>query len=402
MAMEDQSGSNMNTTTKALFLKQVHTVLIVAIMIVAMVPVVVNAATVSSVKNLHAVNPKEGSIRLTWNTVKGCRYEIEAKCDGEIYKKGTYKVKKNQYTFTKVPHGHKYSFKVRAVKSGKYSKKKTVSIRLYITPKTPKITGKSPGYRRNDISWKLVKDATALIIKETDLETGKAKDTKLEGDVTAVSYYSKIAGKKYKYSVRAYTDDHGKRMYSDWSNEVTVTPKKTRIGQASKDYDGKAGDGNGKEVASANWAYSSSDTSYRNWTYVFRLKDTAKADAAADMLEKAIANDNIGYCSQGNKVYGENACQKLAAKVGYDLSKITIKTGCSCGDIVTLCIKSTGIECPYTGSGLDVAKALKDRSNNFLCFTEEKYVADDAYLQRGDILVTAHSNGKNNHVCMVL
>ena len=171
-----------------------------------------------------------------------------------------------------------------------------------------------------------------------------------------------------------------------------------KIGQAASDIDKKAGDGGGREVAKTNFKYSTSSTSPFNWTYVFRPKDAAKAEKAASMCEKAIANNNIGYSKSGETAYGKDkAMTKLAKAVNYDLSKINVKCGLSCGDLICLCNHYAGLSTCYIGSGLQLANNYKNNSN-FTCITYKK----DMALKRGDVLITAHSNGKNNHVAMVL
>lgn len=171
-----------------------------------------------------------------------------------------------------------------------------------------------------------------------------------------------------------------------------------KIGQAASDIDKKAGDGGGREVAKTNFKYSTSSTSPFNWTYVFRPKDAAKAEKAASMCEKAIANNNIGYSKSGETAYGKDrAMTKLAKAANYDLSKINVKCGLSCGDLICLCNHYAGLSTCYIGSGLQLANNYK-KNSNFTCIEYKK----DMTLKRGDVLITAHSNGKNNHVAMVL
>lgn len=178
----------------------------------------------------------------------------------------------------------------------------------------------------------------------------------------------------------------------------TPTPSSGKIGQATKDYDGKAGDSSGKEVCKSNFSYSTSPTSCKNWTYVFRPKDSSKAEKAASMCEKAIANNAIGYNKKGETAYGKDkAMSKLAKAVNYDLSKITTKCGLSCGDLICLCNHYAGLSTCYIGSALPLAESYK-KNSNFECLNYKKGMA----LKRGDVLITAHSNGKNNHVAMVL
>ena len=116
------------------------------------------------------------------------------------------------------------------------------------------------------------------------------------------------------------------------------------------------------------------------------------------MCEKGIANNNIGYCSKGETAYGKaKAMTKLAKAAGYDLSKISVKCGCSCGDLICLCNHYAGLSTCYIGSGKQLAENYKQNSN-FEC---KKYTKG-MQLYRGDVLITAHSNGKNNHVVMCL
>ena len=174
--------------------------------------------------------------------------------------------------------------------------------------------------------------------------------------------------------------------------------KMTKIGHARKDYDHKAGDSSGKEVCKTGFTYNPSDKSVYDWTYVFRPKDVAKANKAAAMCEKACANNAIGYSKNGETAYGKaKAMTKLAKAVKYDLSKITTKCGCSCGDLICLCNHYAGLSTCYIGSGKQLAENLK-KNKNFTCYKYKKGMQ----LYRGDTLITAHSNGKYNHVVMCL
>ena len=199
-------------------------------------------------------------------------------------------------------------------------------------------------------------------------------------------------------------DSKGKAVYTGKKKEVAKSepkPKKAptvTIGHACSDYDGKAGDSSGKEVTKSAFKYSSSATSAYNWTYVFRPKDSAKAEKAASMCEKAIANNNIGYNKKGETAYGKDrAMSKLAKAAKYDLSKIKVKCGLSCGDLICLCNRYAGLSTCYIGRGLLLANSLK-KNANFTCIPYKAGVE----LKRGDVLITAHSNGKYNHVVMVL
>ncbi|MGX8774060.1 MAG: fibronectin type III domain-containing protein [Bacillota bacterium] len=168
----------------------------------------------------------------------------------------------------------------------------------------------------------------------------------------------------------------------------------TYLGQARNDIDKKPGDGSGREVCKSKFSYSSSGRF--NWTYVFRPKDRSKANAAANMCEMAMKNNNIGYCRNGSK-YGSHAADKLARAVDYDLSKITVRTGLSCGDLICLCNHYAGLSECYDGSGLGLSRKYRANSN----FTTIRYKRGMKLL-RGDVVITAHESGKQNHVAMCL
>lgn len=198
-------------------------------------------------------------------------------------------------------------------------------------------------------------------------------------------------------SVKAFQSYLNKAVFGSAPSTPSTSSGKY-IGQACADYDHKAGDSSGKEVTKSAFQYSSSSTSPYNWTYVFRPKDATKANKAASMCEKAIANNAIGYNSHGETAYGKDrAMTKLAKAVNYDLSRITTKCGLSCGDLICLCNRYAGLSTCYIGSGLQLANKYKQNSN-FTCLSYKKGMT----LKRGDVLITAHSNGKNNHVAMVL
>ena len=207
-----------------------------------------------------------------------------------------------------------------------------------------------------------------------------------------------VYGKLSQAKANAYKATTSKPTTSSPKSTTPTRSKMKAIGHARKDYDHKAGDSSGKEVLRSKFTYSASSGSVYNWTYVFRPKDIAKANKSADMCEKAIANNAIGYNSHGETAYGKaKAMTKLAKAVNYDLSKIKTKCGCSCGDLVCLCNHWAGLSTCYIGSGKQLAENLKKNKN----FTTYKY-KKGMQLYRGDVLITAHSSGKNNHVVMCL
>lgn len=256
-----------------------------------------------------------------------------------------------------------------------------------------------------------VKKAQAWAGAKQDGAWGKGTSKAIQSKLAKEGYYTgKIDSEFGKQSVIGLQKYCNAKLFTVKTTKPTApkpaAPKPAaptrqkmgRIGHARKDYDHKAGDSSGKEVLKSKFTYSASSGSVYNWTYVFRPKDIAKANKAAEMCEKAIANNNIGYCSKGETAYGKaKAMTKLAKAAKYDLSKISVKCGCSCGDLICLCNHYAGLSTCYIGSGKQLAESYK-KNKNFEC---KKYTRS-MQLYRGDVLITAHSSGKNNHVVMCL
>jgi len=280
-----------------------------------------------------------------------------------------------------------------------------------VEKKIPKPTGK---YNGTIPSPTLKKGSKGTSVKQLQLFLNWYYPFKLvvDGDFGNATYNA-LASFQYAEGITA-DGIYGKNSYAKAKayqyiapKPTTPTPTKTTsptrtamkaVGHARKDYDHKAGDSTGKEVLRSKFTYSTSSGSVYNWTYVFRPKDINKANTAASMCEKAIANNAIGYNSHGETAYGKDkAMTKLAKAVNYDLSKIKTKCGCSCGDLICLCNHYAGLSTCYIGSGKQLAENYK-KNSNFECKKYKKGMQ----LYRGDVLITAHSNGKHNHVVMCL
>ena len=142
-----------------------------------------------------------------------------------------------------------------------------------------------------------------------------------------------------------------------------------------KSVGGKAGDQNGKEVCIWDWYESGS-----GWTHVFRAKDKEVASKIAEVANKIVSNDCIGY-SQNNRL----TLNVQAQKEGYDISKITTKCDCDCSSMVAVCVNASGVKISpsiYTGNQLSAIKC----TNAFTVLTDKKYLNSAEYLQDGDIL----------------
>lgn len=160
------------------------------------------------------------------------------------------------------------------------------------------------------------------------------------------------------------------------------------IGHASIDERGQgrggsAGDQTGKEVCIRTW-YN------KNWTYVLRCKDQAKAEKMAVACEQACQNENIGY-----DMNQRNTLNTEAKKVNYDLFKITKKCETDCSGLQTVCAQAAGINVPYNNGNAPTTSTMKTAfmsTGEFECLTDSKYLTSDKYLKRGDILVKAGSH----------
>ena len=160
------------------------------------------------------------------------------------------------------------------------------------------------------------------------------------------------------------------------------------IGHASIDENGNAkggaaGDQTGKEVCTRTW-YS------KPWGFVLRCKDSAKAEKMAVACEKGCANDKIGY-DQNQR----NTLNTQAKAVGYDLAKITVACETDCSAFMTVCTQAAGINVPYNGTNAPTTSTMKTaftQTGEFEVLTDSKYLTNDTYLKRGDILVKSGSH----------
>lgn len=158
-----------------------------------------------------------------------------------------------------------------------------------------------------------------------------------------------------------------------------------RIGHASISEKGTirgaAGDQNGKEVYTRNWYRHS-----KGW-YTLRCKNTAMRCMIAEAMEKACANDDIGYDQIENQTLWNNVKSK-----GYDPSKTTKKVETDCARLVRVCVQYA---CEKVGNGKTIPDFYTATLANTLVktglfekLTSDKYCKQDNFLLRGDIQVT--------------
>lgn len=146
---------------------------------------------------------------------------------------------------------------------------------------------------------------------------------------------------------------------------------------------GSAGDQTGREVCTRSW-YS------KNWLCCVRPNDRKVADKIAKAMEQACANNKIGY-DQNQRT----TCYDRAKEVGWDLSKITTACECDCSSLVAVCVNAAGIPVSqHIWTGNEEAALLA--TGAFKSLRDSKHLIQDAYLARGDILVS------NSHTAIVL
>lgn len=166
-----------------------------------------------------------------------------------------------------------------------------------------------------------------------------------------------------------------------------------KIGHASSDENrgiknGKAGDQTGGEVTTRSW-YS------KPWRAILRPKNKEIAEKSALACEAGCKNNMIGY-DQNQR----NTAHTQAQRVGYDLSKIAVPCETDCSAFMTLCAIAAGVKnLEYTGNAPTTSTMVNAfiKTGLYELYTDPKYLTQDIYLKRGDILVTP---GK--HTVMVL
>lgn len=165
-----------------------------------------------------------------------------------------------------------------------------------------------------------------------------------------------------------------------------------KIGHASGDEkggikNGVAGDSTGKEVCTRDWYKHS-----KGWV-VLRCIDDEKREKIAEAMEKACANNNIGYDQNQRDTLFNNVKDK-----GFDPSKTTKKVETDCSALVRVCIAYA--------YGKDIAGNIRTiseptmlvKTEEFIKYNTSKYCNSSDYLMRGDILCTPVSG----HTVVVL
>lgn len=144
---------------------------------------------------------------------------------------------------------------------------------------------------------------------------------------------------------------------------------------------GNAGDQTGREVYTRNWYKHS-----KGWV-TLRCKDAKMREYIAEAMEKACANNDIGYDQYENSTLWNNVKGK-----GFDPGKTTKKVETDCARLVRVCVQYA---CEKMGLKITIPDFYTATLANTLVktglfekLTASKYNTQDAYLLRGDIQVT--------------
>lgn len=153
---------------------------------------------------------------------------------------------------------------------------------------------------------------------------------------------------------------------------------------------GQAGDQTKKEVCTRSW-YN------KPWNAVIRFKDAGKREKIAQLMEKAAANDKIGY-DQSQR----DTLLTQARKFNYDVSKVTEPCEADCSALVTLaCIYAGVPESKLIHNGNSATTRtlvpLLKTTGEVEVFTLPLYTQKPDKLVRGDILIK-----EGSHVVVVV
>lgn len=143
---------------------------------------------------------------------------------------------------------------------------------------------------------------------------------------------------------------------------------------------GNLGDQTKKEVCTRTW-YS------KPWGCVIRFTDAKMRERVAECMEKAAANDNIGYDQ-----IRRNTLLNCARRFDYDVSKVKEKCATDCSALVSLACIYAGIpenklvQCGNSATTRTLRQALKATGEVDIYSTSD-YTSKSDKLLRGDILL---------------
>lgn len=384
-----------------------------SIRLAAFLLIMIAALTVAfiPIDNVHAAtNISSCKINLGYT---GTYYSGKAKCPAvKVYYNGK-KLKKNtNYKVSYSSNVNPGTGKVTIKGKGQYSGKVTKTFKIGVQP-------------ANNLTAKYNSSAASIQLNWT--KSPKCKNYKIIATANGSAYKSGTysiktnsykftgvpAGKSFSFSVIAYS---GPKSTASITKTVNVTSgtvasstKTTTPVVSKKSTTTLAGQATSsgtkdKQVARYAWTYSSK-AQYNNWTYVFRFKDPAKAELAATVMDACCDNDHISY---GTGYSGVTSLFFAAQARNWDVASIDTDVTTACSNVLAVCVYATGERCPgvsdkmfASGNALQFSQYLL-KMDCFYVYTSADYTQSDAKLKRGDMIVTAHADGKGNHAAMIL
>ena len=149
------------------------------------------------------------------------------------------------------------------------------------------------------------------------------------------------------------------------------------IGSARSSYGNTSpGDQNGGREVSTEKYYAHS----KGWV-VLRAKDPEKRERIAVAMERACANNDIGY-DQSTRLTLFNDVKAA----GFDPARTTKKVNTDCSALVRVCVHYAGIEVDNFITSNEVSKLMA--TGEFEKFTDDAHCKSSDHLLRGDILDT--------------
>ena len=227
--------------------------------------------------------------------------------------------------------------------------------------------------------YQILKEATSV------LEASNAVLLKFERPANSGESVQKT---REKYGLNFY-NKYAKTNLGQESDKTGVLIGHSSIDENGKINGGKAGDQTYKEVCKREW-YN------KSWNVLLRSTDPVIAEKMATTCEQGCDNDKIGYDqNQRNTLYTQ------AQKVNFDLSKITTACECDCSSFMCVCAIAAGIPADYLyNNNMKTTSTMRSaflKSGKFEALTDTKYLTNDSYLKRGDILIK-----EGSHTVMVL
>lgn len=169
------------------------------------------------------------SLKLSWKTLAGASgYQIyRASSKGGTYKKikTINGASASNYKDSGLVSGKSYYYKVRGFNGSKYGSFSAIKSGVP-KPSAPKISVNA-GKRSATVKWKKISGSNGYVLHRAAGTKGKFKAIKTIKSGSTVRYINKklAKGKKYTFRTRAYRLVKGKRIYSGYSNKVTVRIK---------------------------------------------------------------------------------------------------------------------------------------------------------------------------------